>query len=171
MRRLALVLATVVALVAAGPVVRSASAEVRKGDRAAELDGGKGANGKAFSLKALRGKWVVVTFGGSWCKPCKKELPAWDKLAARWKGKVTFVAVNLDNDVGAGKKFMDKLKVKNLVRVYAPEDSAAAGDIYAPPSQPSSYVINPKGVVVELHEGYESGDDGKMDAMLKKLVK
>ncbi|MBZ0235825.1 MAG: TlpA family protein disulfide reductase [Deltaproteobacteria bacterium] len=148
-----------------------AAAEVKEGDRAPELDGAKLENGKAFRLKGYRNKWVVLTFGGSWCKPCKKELPAWDKLAAKWAGKVTFVAVNLDNDKAKGKKFMDGLKLKKMVRVYAPEESTAAADVYSPPKQPSSYVIDPRGIVRELHEGYSSGDDKKMDRLLQSLVK
>jgi thiol-disulfide isomerase/thioredoxin len=112
-----------------------------------------------------------MTFGGSWCKPCKKELPAWDKLAAKWKDKVTFVAVNLDNDSAKGKKFFDGLKVKNMIRVYAPEEKAAAADIYSPPTQPTTYILSPKGIVLEMHEAYSSGDDAKMDALLAKLVK
>jgi len=148
----------------------TAAADVRAGQRAPELTGSKDARGKEFKLKAYRGKWVVMTFGGSWCKPCKKELPAWDKLAAKWAGKVTFIAVNLDNDPAKGKKFMDGLKLKKLIRVYAPESSTTAADIYSPPVQPSSYVIDPKGIVRELHEGYESGDDAKMSRALEKLT-
>ncbi|HVV87693.1 MAG TPA: TlpA disulfide reductase family protein [Kofleriaceae bacterium] len=164
-------------LVAAGPgalatgSLATAAAEVREGQHAPELDGAKDASGHAFKLKDLRGGWVVMTFGASWCKPCKKELPAWDKLAAKWSGKVTFVAVNLDNDPAKGKKFMDGLKLKRLVRVYAPADSTAAADTYSPPTQPSSYVIDPKGVVQKLHESYYSGDEAKMDKLLAELVK
>lgn len=150
------------ALAAAAPAV----AEVKKGDRAPELDGAKDSRGKAWKLKAQRGKWVVMTFGGSWCKPCKKELPAWDKLAAKWKPKVVFVAVNLDNDPAKGKRFMDGLKLKHLVRLYAPEEKAAAADIYAPPTQPTTFVIDPKGIVVEMHESYSSGDEAKLDKAL-----
>jgi thiol-disulfide isomerase/thioredoxin len=162
-------LALVAAIVLAGSAALAA-AEVKVGDRAPELTGAKNAAGKAFKLKALRGKWVVMTFGGSWCKPCKKELPAWDKLAPKWVGKVTFVAVNLDNDPKKGKKFMDGLRLKHLVRVYAPESSTPAADTYSPPTQPSSFVIDPKGIVRELHEGYESGDDAKMHKALTRLV-
>ncbi len=165
MPRLLLVFALVCAI--AVPV----SAEVKAGDRAPELDGAKLASGKAFKLKGHRGGWVVMTFGGSWCKPCKKELPAWDKLAVKWAGKVTFVAVNLDNDPKKGKKFMDGLKIKKMIRVYAPEETTAAADVYSPPKQPSSFVIDPKGVVRELHQGYEGGDDKKMDRLLASLVK
>ena len=164
------ILASLAVLVALAAAPSVAAAEVKVGDRAPELDGAKDARGKAFKLKALRGTWVVMTFGGSWCKPCKKELPAWDKLATKWTGKVVFVAVNLDNDPKKGKKFMDGLRLKNLVRVYAPESSTAAADIYSPPIQPSSYVIDPKGIVRELHEGYSSGDDGKMHGSLEKRV-
>ncbi len=167
LRTMVVGLVAAVTLVGVGPV----AAEVREGQRAPELDGGKDARGKAFRLKAYRGGWVVLTFGGSWCKPCKRELPAWEKLAGKWTGKVTFVAVNLDNDPAKGKKFMDGLKLKKMLRVYAPEESTAAGDIWAPPKQPSSYVIDPKGIVRELHEGYVGGDDTKMDRLLASLVK
>jgi thiol-disulfide isomerase/thioredoxin len=167
MSRLARVLALSLVTMVAVP----ATAEVKEGERAPELDGAKDARGKAFKLKAYRGQWVVMTFGGSWCKPCKKELPAWEKLAVTWSGKVAFVAVNLDNDPAKGKKFMDGLKLKKMVRVYAPEETTAAADVYSPPKQPSSFVIDPKGIVRELHEGYEGGDDKKMDALLRSLVK
>ena len=170
------VLALALALGVAGPgaiiggALATAAADVGEGDRAPEPKGAKDAAGKDWKLDKLKGGWVVMTFGGSWCKPCKKELPAWDKLAVKWAGKVTFVAVNLDNDPKKGKKFMDGLKLKHLVRVYAPESSTAAADIYSPPIQPSSYVIDPKGIVRELHEGYSSGDDGKMHKSLEQRV-
>jgi thiol-disulfide isomerase/thioredoxin len=164
-------LACLLALSILGAAAVPATAEVKEGERAPELDGAKLDGGKAFKLKGHRGKWVVMTFGGSWCKPCKKELPAWDKLAVKWSGKVTFVAVNLDNDTAKGKKFMDGLKIKKMIRVYAPEESTAAADVYSPPKQPSSFVIDPKGIVRELHEGYEGGDDKKLDALLRSLVK
>ena len=165
--RAACALVVAMAVGAAGPgalvldgAVAVAHADVKEGDRAPEPSGAKDAAGKPWKLADLRGQWVVMTFGGSWCKPCKKELPAWDKLAG-----------NLDHDVAKGKKFMDGLKLKNLVRVFAPEDKTAAADIYAPPAQPSSYVIDPNGIVRKIHESYYSGDEKKMDKLLTGLVK
>jgi thiol-disulfide isomerase/thioredoxin len=67
-----------VAVLAAG----SARADVLKvGDRLAELDVAIDAAGKPVKLKSWKGKWLVVTVGADWCKPCAKELPTWDKLA------------------------------------------------------------------------------------------
>jgi thiol-disulfide isomerase/thioredoxin len=162
----------VAALALAAVVPAAADARgVREGDAAPELDGAKDATGKDFQLKANRGSWVVLTFGASWCKPCKKELVAWDKVAAKWAGKVQFVAINLDNDPADGRKFMDRLKIKNMVRVYAPETAAKAADIYVPPTQPTTYVIDPKGVVQGIHEGFVGGDEIKLERQLTRLVK
>ena len=54
MRPIAIILAVLLAGVSV------AAAEVKVGDRAPELTGAKDARGKAFKLKALRGKWVVA---------------------------------------------------------------------------------------------------------------
>ncbi len=149
----------------------TAHADVKTGDRAPEFDSAaKDVKGKKFRLKALRGQWVVVTLGASWCKPCKAELPAWDKLAAQYDGKVCFVAVNIDNDSKVGAKFMKKLKIKNLVVVYSPEDATDTSDRYSPEHFPTTYVIDPKGVVRHVHKKYSKGDDKKLATQLDKLL-
>src|SRR5262245_21939742 len=122
-----------------------ARAEVKEGGRAPELENAKLSSGKKFRLREQRGKWVALTFGGSWCKPCKKELPAWDKLAARYQGKVLFVAVNIDLDPGKGQKFLDQLKVKNLTRVFMPENKTTSVDTYDPGTFPSTFLVDPNG--------------------------
>ena len=62
-----------------------ALAGVKQGDRAAEFVSVVDASGKAVSLKAYKDKVVVITFGASWCEPCKKELPAYEKLAQKYQ--------------------------------------------------------------------------------------
>src|SRR4051794_20752583 len=84
-----------VALVALAAPARAGVLGV--GDKLAELDVATDAAGKSFKLKTLKGKWVLITVGAAWCKPCAKELPAWDKLAGILKGKITFIAVSVDD--------------------------------------------------------------------------
>jgi thiol-disulfide isomerase/thioredoxin len=164
--------ALVLALVAAHP----ARADVLKvGDRLAELDVATDASGKPVKLKALRGKWVVVTVGADWCKPCAKELPTWDKLAGELGGKVAFLAIDIDDDIEVGKRFHDKLKLKNMQRVYMPSDRSGVAGNYGSDHMPSTFVADPKGVVRLVREGFEAGDtDGeykKFKAALGNLVK
>jgi thiol-disulfide isomerase/thioredoxin len=154
--------------------VPAAVAETGTGKRAPEFDGSaKTAKGKRFRIKQLRGQWVMVTFGASWCKPCKDELRAWDKLAASYKGKVAFVAVNIDNDRKKGEKFIKKLKLKNLTVVYSPEDTTTTADSYVggdDPKFPTSFVIDPKGVIRHVHREYHKGDAQKLGRKLDDLL-
>ena len=154
----------------------SARADVLKvGDRLAELDIATDGNGKPVKLKSWKGKWVVVTVGADWCKPCAKELPTWDKLAGEYKGKVVFVAVDLDEDVATGKKFHDKLKLHNMERVYMPAERSGVAASYGAATMPSTFIGDPKGVVRFVQAGFEAGDtDGEyktFKAKLDELVK
>jgi peroxiredoxin len=160
------ILVTALVLALASPAV----ADVGVGDRAPELDVAKTEAGKAFKLKQYKGRWLLVTFGGSWCKPCAKELPAWDKMAPKYKDRITMIAVNIDNDVKKGKSFNQKLKIKNLFKVYLPADSSAGDDQYETGTFPSTFVIDPNGIVRHVHKGYSSGDDGEMAKTLDGLL-
>jgi thiol-disulfide isomerase/thioredoxin len=144
------------------------------GGRAPEFDSkARTDKNKKFQLKSLRGKWVVVTIGASWCKPCRKELPAWDALAKRYKGKVTFVAVNINNKKKDGEAFMKKMKVKNMKIVYSPQSSTSTGDAYVggdDPKFPTTFVIDPEGIVRHVHKSYHSGDSEKLAKKIDDLL-
>ncbi|MEZ4360371.1 MAG: TlpA disulfide reductase family protein [Kofleriaceae bacterium] len=146
-----------------------ARAEIKVGDRAPELDAAKTEAGKPWKLKQLKG-WKLLTFGAKWCIPCAKELPAWDKLAPEFKGKVTFVAVNVNNDRKDGKKFHDKLKLKNLLRIYMPQEASTSDEQYDTGTFPSTFVIDGDGVIRYIHAGYQAGDEKALKATLTKLL-
>lgn len=148
---------------------RVSHAEIKVGDRAPELDAAKTEAGKDWKLKSVKG-WKLMTFGAKWCVPCAKELPAWDKLAPAFKGKITFIAVNVNNDRKDGKKFHDKLKLKNLLRIYMPQEQATADEQYDTGTFPSTFVVDPQGVIRHIHVGYESGDETKLKEELTKLI-
>jgi thiol-disulfide isomerase/thioredoxin len=164
-------LAAIVIFLVLGVAAAPAHAEVKQGDRAPELENAKTATGGKFRLREHRGKWVALTFGGSWCKPCKKELPQWDKLAAKYRGRVLFVAVNIDLDPAKGKKFLDGLKVAQMTRVFMPENKTTSVDSYDPGTFPSTFLVDPNGVVRIVHKGYESGDEAKMARHIDALLK
>jgi thiol-disulfide isomerase/thioredoxin len=172
MRRVVVAFAALCALAITAP----AHADVLKvGDRLAELDVAVDAGGKPFKLKAFKGKWILVTVGADWCKPCAKELPTWDKLAGELRGKVVFVAIDIDDDIAVGKRFHDKLKLKNMVRVYMPSDKSGVAGNYGSDHMPSTFVADDKGIVRLVREGFEAGDaDGeyrKLKDALARLVK
>jgi len=148
---------------------------LKVGDRAAEFDVAVDQAGKTVKLAKFRGKWLLVTAGAGWCKPCAKELPTWDKVAAEYKDKVTFVSLTLDDDIADGKKFQKKMALKNMVVVYMPAENSSAAARYGSATMPSSFIIDPQGVVRHVHAGFAerdaSGEAKKLKGILAKLVK
>ena len=148
----------------------TAHANVKAGDHFVELEA-KTAAGKNFRLKDMAGKWVLYTFGASWCAPCHKELLAYDALAPKFKGKLLFVSVNINNKAEDGKKFVASLALKHVFPVFMPDETSKAIKSYDPDKMPSTFVIDPKGVIQEIRYGYDSGDEDKLAATLSSLVK
>jgi peroxiredoxin len=151
-----------------------ARADLKVGDRMKELDIAVDAGGKAVKLRAIAG-WKFVSANAAWCEPCKKELPQWDKLQAALGGKITFVALSLDNDVSDGKAFHKRLKLKNMKLAYMPEEKSGVAASYGASTMPASYVIDPDGVVKYVHKGFDprnaDGEYRQMKERLEKLVK
>jgi cytochrome oxidase Cu insertion factor (SCO1/SenC/PrrC family) len=165
--RAILLLASIAAL-----ATPAAADVLQVGNRVAELDVAQDSSGKPFKLATLKGKWFVVTVGADWCKPCAKELPTWDKLAGEIGGKVTFVAIDIDDEIDTGKRFHDKLKLKNMTRVYLPSSKSGVVARYGSDHMPTTYVVSPEGVVKLVKDGFETGDaDGEKKKLHDQLDK
>lgn len=50
-----------------------------------------------FTLSSTRGKYVLIDFWASWCKPCRKAIPHWKEVYAKYGGK-DFEIVSVAND-------------------------------------------------------------------------
>ena len=47
-------------------------------------------DGKIYSLKDFRGKYVLIDFWATYCAPCKKEIPYLEKIQEKFKKKNIF---------------------------------------------------------------------------------
>ncbi len=74
------------------------------------------ADGKPKKLSDWQGKTVLVNLWATWCVPCRKEMPALDRLQTRLKGpNFEVVAVNIDTrDPEKPKTFLKDAKLTDL---------------------------------------------------------
>jgi thiol-disulfide isomerase/thioredoxin len=80
------------------------------------------AQGKERTLADWRGKVVLLNLWATWCLPCRKEMPALDRLQ-KALGSDTFEVVALSVDrkgLEASRKFLDETKVERLALYVDP---------------------------------------------------
>ena len=74
------------------------------------------ADGKPMTLAAFGGKVALVNLWATWCGPCRKEMPALDRLQGALGGD-DFAVVPISIDIGdpeRPKAFLEQIGVKNL---------------------------------------------------------
>lgn len=121
---------------------------------------------KVDMAKKLKGKVVIVDFWASWCEPCKIELPALAKMHKKYKGKLTVIGVNVDDNMNDAKAFLKDHPVGfDLVHDKGQKVSQELGI----QKMPTSFILS-NGKVVKIHEAFRAGDDKKIEAEVKKFL-
>jgi peroxiredoxin len=151
-------------------LVPALAGATKVGDRAPDFSLPALAGG-TVKLSSLRGSVVVLDFWASWCAPCKKELPALEKLAQKWgaaKQPVIVIAVGIDKDRAKAEKQVETMKLSSVKVLWDPDGKVPAA--YDIPTMPSSFVISPTGLVKAVHAGYSGGDEKKLAAEVEALL-
>jgi thiol-disulfide isomerase/thioredoxin len=86
--------------------------------------------GKPRSLADFRGRVILLNLWATWCVPCRKEMPALDRLQAALGGQgFEVVALSIDQGgIAAVKRFYEELEVRNL-RIYVDQNGDALGKL------------------------------------------
>ena len=122
-------------------------------------------DGKEFSLQALRGQVVLLDFWATWCGPCRKDLPALEKIYGEFRDRgLVMVGMNAGED----KETVSKFLAAN--RLSYPIALAAGMEIlqnYSVTAFPTLVLIDRDGKIVLYHVG--SGSEVELREALGKL--
>lgn len=101
------------------------------------------------SLERFRGRPVVLNFFASWCVPCQKELPAFQRAAQRYEGKVAFVGVTFNDNLPGAREMLEQ------TGVHYPSGFDAKSEVavdYGLRGMPTTYFISADGRLLERGE-------------------
>ena len=102
--------------------------------------------GKPIQLSQFRGKWVLLDFWASWCKPCRAETPNLIAAMKNYKAKgFTVFSVSLDRDKEAWMKTMVGDKMYWAHGIEAGEFDGPSAKAYFVNAIPATFLIDPMG--------------------------
>lgn len=107
------------------------------------------ANGKPVALSSFRGKYVLVDFWASWCKPCRVENPNVVAAYHRFKDKnFTVLGVSLDQNKD---RWLEAVEVDGLTWTQVSDLKYWQNEVaqlYGIESIPQNILIDPTGVII-----------------------
>ena len=113
----------------------------------------------AYRLVELRdyvGAVVYVDFWASYCLPCRESFPLLSELRDRFN-RQTFEVIAVSNDVDPrdAKRFTETYKVSFPV---LSDPSGYVAKTYGVKALPMGFLIDEKGVIQKVHEGFQTED-------------
>jgi len=126
------------------------------------------AGGETISLARLRGQVVYLDFWASWCGPCRRSFPWMNEMQGRYGGSgFTIVAVNVDKKQPDAERFLQQYPAAFTV-VFDPAGATPAA--YAVPGMPTSYLIDARGNIVQVEQGFLDDRRAALEVRIRSLL-
>jgi thiol-disulfide isomerase/thioredoxin len=128
----------------------------------------KDLQGNKISSDDLRGKVVLIDFWATWCQPCKKEMPGYQKLLDRY-GRRGFAVIGFKFDTMADtedpRAFARRIGVRYPLAVATNNLKRRFGGIEG---LPTTMLYDPQGILRQKIIGFEYTD--VIESELKPLL-
>jgi len=124
------------------------------------------------SYNELKGeKLTLIDFWATWCKPCNKAIPELNKIYELYKNKgVEIIGINCDGPRSVSKvaPLSKSLQIQYPVLIDINSELKTELNILA---FPTLIIVNSKGKIVWIHEGFVSGDTEIIISEIEKQLK
>ena len=112
-----------------------------------------GLTGDNFVTDQNRGKVTVINFWGTWCGPCKAELPHFDAVASEYADKVTVVAVHTDFGHDTADEYITENYPDSPILFAMDPDNAYYAALGGLGTYPTTVVVDARGVITARFVG------------------
>ena len=126
--------------------------------------------GNEISFETFRGKYLLIDFWASWCAPCIKNFPFFEKLMTEYKSDpIQFISVSLDSESSIWK---ESVKKYNLPGLQLSDSKAFSGllPVYCKvvTSLPRYVLTDKEGKIIDFDTPFP--DDPDLKKLLNRLL-
>lgn len=105
-------------------------------------------DGKKHQLSDYKGQGVLLNFWGTWCPPCKEEMPALNNAYAKYKDQnVQVISINIAQSNFEVQNFVDEYKLDFPMTI---DRSKSVMRAYNVDQLPATFLINKEGKITEI---------------------
>jgi peroxiredoxin len=172
MKKRRLVIRTIILLLLGAAVVYTLYANFTKDTKQKVAVGGQAPDfalvdmqGNKHRLSEYRGQGVFLNFWGTWCPPCKKEMPYINNQYHQYKDKgVQVLTVDIQESELAVNQFADRLKLDFPIMIDTDKEVM---NTYGIDPLPATFLIDKNGEVVQYYTGELTED--KIREFMEKI--
>ncbi|WP_243386466.1 thiol-disulfide oxidoreductase ResA [Bacillus kexueae] len=111
----------------------------------------KSLDGESIQLSDFEGKGVFLNFWGTWCEPCKREMPYMERQYQYYKEQgVEIIAINVAESNLAVENFVNQHGLSFPVVL---DKNMEVLNAYGVDPLPTTFLINPDGEVIDIITG------------------
>lgn len=118
-------------------------------------------SGQQISPATLKGKVALIDFWATWCPPCRKEIPHFNQLYARYREQgLIVIGLALDDKAVEVRTFMRQMPIDYPVALASSELQKQFGGIEV---YPTAFLFDREGRVTKKYLGYIYPDEFNQD--------
>jgi peroxiredoxin len=117
----------------------------------------EGEDGKTYGLSDFRGQVLVVNFWATWCPPCREEMPAMERAWEQVRDEgIVILGINVGEDADTIFEFTGQYPVSFPLPM---DRDSLVIQRYRVRGLPTTYIIDPRGMVTHRAVGSREWDD------------
>ena len=125
-------------------------------------------SGRVIGLRNFRGKVVFLNFWATWCRPCRREMPAMEKLYREFRERgLGIVAVNSKEGKDDIRMFLQELGLTFTVLL---DKDGKVSQQYGVWHLPVSYIIDRRGEFVGKVSGPREWNSNEAKGFFRELL-
>lgn len=134
----------------------------------------------AIPVPALAGKVTLLNFWGTWCPPCRQELPGLVRIATRLAAEPRFqlIAVSVGSggdDADLARETTSFLAARRMpIAAWGFSEAVAATHFslaYDLDGVPATFLVGPDARIRRVWKGYRPSDEADMAARILEILK
>ena len=108
-------------------------------------------DGKKIKLSDYKNKWILLSFGATWCQSCKKT-NNFLSVAEKENKKLEIIQIMLDSKLEPVKKLISKFNYKHIIIVETKIWQSDIVEKYSIERLPTNILISPDGKIVAFSD-------------------